>query len=67
MTVGIVLFVTDAFVLGVLVKLTFRDKIADVQFVEFVARLLYLEQSMLRDKAAIRQQRLVNRAHLVYA
>ena len=67
MTVGIVLFVTDAFVLGVLVKLTFRDKIADVQFVEFVARLRYLEQSMLRDKAALRQQRLVNRAHLVYA
>ena len=59
------MFVTNTFIFGILVKLRFRYKVTDVQFVEAVTGSLYFIKVMFGNKTTIGKKCLVHRAHLV--
>ena len=59
------MFITNTLIFGILVKLRFRYKVTDVQFVEAVTGSLYFIKIMFGNKPTIGKKRLVHRAHLV--
>ena len=60
-------FVTDTLIFGILVKLRFRYKVANIQFVKAVTGSLYFIEVMFGNKSSIGKKRLVHCAHLVDA
>ena len=60
-------FIADTFFLRILRQFGFRNKIADIQFIEGISGAFDFVQILLRNKAAVGEQSFVYRTHLVDA
>ena len=60
-------FITDTLIFGILFKLGFRYKVANIQLIKAVTGSLYFIEVMFGNKSSIRKKRLVHCTHLVDA